>query len=90
MFGYRWAYVFIYAGIPVYDQEEMFTATWFTSEQILAQEVPGGLVFDPFRRSVEEYLDQLSPTLDDFDESKHKRDEKRTLLQLWRLCIIEK
>lgn len=65
-----------YAGIPVCDQEEMFTATWFTPEQILAQEVPGGLVFDPFRRSVEEYLDQLSPTLDDFDESKHKRDEK--------------
>ena len=65
-----------YAGIPVCDQEEMFTATWFTPEQILAQEVPGGLVFDPFRRSVEEYFDQLSPTLDDFDESKHKRDEK--------------
>lgn len=65
-----------YAGIPVCDQEEMFTATWFTPEQILAQEVPGGLVFEPFRRSVEEYLDQLSPTLDDFDESKHKRDEK--------------
>lgn len=65
-----------YAGIPVCDQEEMFTVTWFTPEQILAQEVPGGLVFDPFRRSVEEYLDQLSPTLDDFDESKHKRDEK--------------
>ena len=65
-----------YAGIPVCDQEEMFTATWFTPEQILAQEVPGGLVLDPFRRSVEEYLDQLSPTLDDFDESKHKRDEK--------------
>lgn len=65
-----------YAGIPVCDQEEMFTATWLTPEQILAQEVPGGLVFDPFRRSVEEYLDQLSPTLDDFDESKHKRDEK--------------
>ena len=65
-----------YTGIPVCDQEEMFTATWFTPEQILTQEVPGGLVFDPFRRSVEEYLDQLGLTLDDFDESKHKRDEK--------------
>ncbi len=64
-----------YAGIPVCDQEEMFTATWFTPEQILAQEVPGGLVFDPFRRSVEEYLEQLGLTLDDFDPSKHKRDE---------------
>jgi 8-oxo-dGTP pyrophosphatase MutT (NUDIX family) len=64
-----------YAGIPVCDQEEMFTATWFTPEQILAQEVPGGLVFDPFRRSVEEYLDQLGLTLDDFDPNKHKRDE---------------
>lgn len=65
-----------YAGIPVCDQEEMFTATWLSPEQILAQDVPGGLVFDPFRRSVEEYLDQLGLTLDDFDESKHKRDEK--------------
>ena len=64
-----------YAGIPACDQEEMFTATWFTPEQILAQEVPGGLVFDPFRRSVEEYLEQLGLTLDDFDPSKHKRDE---------------
>lgn len=64
-----------YAGIPVCDREEMFTATWFTPEQILAQEVPGGLVFDPFRRSVEEYLEQLGLTLDDFDPSKHKRDE---------------
>lgn len=64
-----------YAGIPVCDQEEMFTAAWFTPEQILAQEVPGGLVFDPFRRSVEEYLEQLGLTLDDFDPSKHKRDE---------------
>lgn len=37
--------------------------------------IPGGLVFDPFRRSVEEYLEQLGLTLDDFDLSKHKRDE---------------
>ena len=29
-----------YAGIPVCDQEEMFTATWFTPEQILAQRGP--------------------------------------------------
>lgn len=64
-----------YTGIPVCDQEEMFTATWFTPEQILTQEVPDGLVFDPFRRSVKEYLDQLGLTLDDFDESKHKRDK---------------
>ena len=33
------------------------------------------LVFEPFLRSVKEYLDQLGITLDDFDESKHNRDE---------------
>lgn len=64
-----------YDGVPRCDQEEMFTATWMPPEQILAQDVPGGLVFEPFRRSVEEYIDQLGLTLDDFDSSKHKRDE---------------
>ena len=64
-----------YDGVPRCDQEEMFTATWMPPEQILAQDVPGGLVFEPFRRSVEEYIDQLGLTLDDFDPSKHKRDE---------------
>ena len=64
-----------YDGVPRCDQEEMFTATWMPPEQILAQDVPGGLVFEPFHRSVEEYIDQLGLTLDDFDPSKHKRDE---------------
>lgn len=64
-----------YDGVPRCDQEEMFTATWMPPEQILAQDVPGGLVFEPFRRSVEEYIDQLGLTLDDFDSSKHKCDE---------------
>lgn len=64
-----------YDGVPRCDQEEMFTATWMPPEQILTQDVPGGLVFEPFRRSVEEYIDQLGLTLDDFDSSKHKRDE---------------
>ena len=64
-----------YDGVPQCDQKEMFTATWMSPEQILAQDVPGGLVFEPFRRSVEEYFDRLGLTLDDFDPSKHKRDE---------------
>ncbi len=62
-------------GVPRCDQKEMFTATWMPPEQILKQDVPGGLVFEPFLRSVKEYLDQLGITLDDFDESKHNRDE---------------
>lgn len=62
-------------GVPRCDQKEMFTATWMPPEQILKQNVPGGLVFEPFLRSVKEYLDQLGITLDDFDESKHNRDE---------------
>lgn len=62
-------------GVPRCDQKEMFTATWMPPEQILKQDVPGGLVFEPFVRSVKEYLDQLGITLDDFDESKHNRDE---------------
>ena len=32
-------------------------------------------MFEPFLRSVKEYLDRLGITLDDFDESKHNRDE---------------
>lgn len=62
-------------GVPRCDQKEMFTAAWMPPEQILKQDVPGGLVFEPFLRSVKEYLDQLGITLDDFDESKHNRDE---------------
>lgn len=62
-------------GVPRCDQKEMFTATWMPPEQILKQDVPGGLVFEPFLRSVKEYLEQLGITLDDFDESKHNRDE---------------
>lgn len=65
-----------FSGQPRCDQVEMFSASLFTAEQILKQDVPGGLVFDPFRRSVEMYLDQLGLTLDDYDESKHSRDEK--------------
>lgn len=64
-----------FSGQPRCDQVEMFNASLFTAEQILNQNVPGGLVFEPFRRSVEMYLDQLGLTLDDFDESKHNRDE---------------
>lgn len=64
-----------FSGQPRCDQVEMFSASLFTAEQILKQDVPGGLVFEPFRRSVEMYLDQLGLTLDDFDESKHNRDE---------------
>ena len=64
-----------FSGQPRCDQVEMFSASLFTADQILNQDVPGGLVFDPFRRSVEMYLDQLDLTLDDFDESKHNRDE---------------
>lgn len=62
-------------GVPRCDQKEMFTATWMPPEQILKQDVPGGLVFEPFLRSVKEYLEQLGITLDGFDESKHNRDE---------------
>ena len=65
-----------FSGQPRCDQVEMFSASLFTAEQSLKQDVPGGLVLDPFRRSVEMYLDQLGLTLDDYDESKHSRDEK--------------
>ena len=41
---------------PQVDNDEILECNWFTVEQIMDQDVPGGLVFDPFKRSVEIYL----------------------------------
>lgn len=43
---------------PRADHEEMLEHGWFTAEQILNQDVPGNLVFEPFKRSVEIYLSE--------------------------------
>ena len=41
---------------PQADQDEILESDWFTVEQIVNQDVPGGLVFEPFKRSVEIFL----------------------------------
>lgn len=45
-----------YTGDPRADQDEILKTEWFTIEQIINQDVPGGLVFEPFKRSVQTYL----------------------------------
>lgn len=43
---------------PQADRVEILRHDWFTVEQIVRQEVPGNVVFEPFKRSVAIYLSE--------------------------------
>ena len=43
---------------PQADRVEILRHDWFTVEQIVNQEVPGNVVFEPFKRSVAIYLSE--------------------------------